>query len=44
MTPDAAKQWELFVHAKRGVTAMYEVQLSKHPIRMATPPNPELFR
>ncbi len=44
MTPDAAKQWQLFVHQRRGVSAMYEVQLSPHPIRVETPPSPELYR
>jgi hypothetical protein len=43
MTPDAAKQWELFVHAKRGVSFGVELQLSTHPLRMEEPPNPELF-
>jgi hypothetical protein len=34
-TPAAAMQWLLYVHKKRGVTAQYEVQLSKRPIRQS---------
>jgi hypothetical protein len=34
-TPDAAKQWLLYVHPRRGVTAQYEVYLSERPVRSA---------
>lgn len=32
--PDAAKQWLLYFHEKRGVSAHYEVQLSDRPQRL----------
>lgn len=35
--PDAAKQWLLYVHAKRGVSLPFEIQVNDRPIRSVEP-------